>query len=515
MTTFNNINPSSSLVCVEFEPRPEGNLAFFHLKRGTDTAELKQWLSSANVGEELVAETQLEKHPVLIVRGAKSQNEILGVLATRDEQFRPAPFKHGVDIWGLRGNFSNAGQALQLLSSFMGKGFDGATFTFAVSSIAANTINILFGAEKSKDVHHLRALKEEFNKKFSEYMPQGATLHAPDEQRAELRKEPEKPKSAGEKFKDYMRRNSVRIGEIGLRYFGSIALVFPIKNWKLGWQEFTSAQGTLKSAIRQASNLETESKLAKGINGDKATLWVGVTYLIGKTIALFSKVPDRAYDPKPHTWLDTVREKYLFKLSSLIEAGAAGTLAYDRFVNRTILPSKLKMGKFQPFSAFGDKKLPDFLGGTGGAVFTAGLIIRYFAPFGSKVMNMEEINAHITDTLAQVPPEKLPQLIAESAATLVEHFKKAGKPMDFSKVYTQITTDLYRYHDVALPKQQLSPIDIASSPQWQANQEKRPESLAARIEKKEPLAAAAPPASLAAREDARPKDAGAVLGATA
>jgi hypothetical protein len=63
-------------------------------------------------------------------------------------------------------------------------------------------------------------------------------------------------------------------------------------------------------------------------------------------------------------------------------------------------------------------------------------------------MNMEELHAHISDSLAKVPPHELPQLIAECSASLVEHFK--DKQLDYGKVYTQIMTDMYRYHHIAL-----------------------------------------------------------------
>jgi hypothetical protein len=94
------------------------------------------------------------------------------------------------------------------------------------------------------------------------------------------------------------------------------------------------------------------------------------------------------------------------------------------------------------------KPMKDWAGTIGGGLFSAGYGIRLFAKFGEKQMNMEELHAHISDSLAKVPPEELPQLMADSAASLTEHFKDKG--LEFGKVYNQIMTDMYRYHHIAL-----------------------------------------------------------------
>lgn len=223
-----------------------------------------------------------------------------------------------------------------------------------------------------------------------------------------------------------MKRNSVTVGEIGLRYFGAIALAFPVSRWKAAARTM-GAEG-LKAGIKE------------GFNPDSFSGYTGAAYLAGKSIALFSKVPDPYDNTHKHSTIDTIREKYLFKLSSATEAVAAGLLAYNGLTQKKIL-SKGKLVR-------------DWPGGIGGMLFMSGLVIRMFAPFGTKELNMRELNAHITDSIAQVPIDKIPQATADTAAFLTEHFKDKkfrNQNVEFGKTYTELAADLYRYHNIALP----------------------------------------------------------------
>jgi len=157
--------------------------------------------------------------------------------------------------------------------------------------------------------------------------------------------------------------------------------------------------------------------------------------LTGKTTALPSKAPD-PYNPKPHTWLDTLREKFTFRTGGLIETVAFGMVGADAFMNKKISFKK------------GGKQYRDYISGIGGTLFTIRYLIRYWAPFGIKEMNMDEMYAHVTDSLAKMPPGKLPQLMAETAADLTDHFK--DKHLEYGKVFTQLMNELYRYHHIAL-----------------------------------------------------------------
>jgi hypothetical protein len=150
---------------------------------------------------------------------------------------------------------------------------------------------------------------------------------------------------------------------------------------------------------------------------------------MGKTIGLFSKVPD-PYNPKPHTMLDTIREKVLFRLSTIIETGAASTLAYGGF------KKDLKTGK------------RDFIGGLGGTVLAGGLTTRFFADFGTRVLDREELRAHLTDCLARIPANKLSQAVADTAAVLHERY--GNKSPGFALIYNNLIVALYRYHGIAV-----------------------------------------------------------------
>ena len=167
-------------------------------------------------------------------------------------------------------------------------------------------------------------------------------------------------------------------------------------------------------------------------NPDKFIFNAGGFWLAGKTLAFFAKTPD-PYNPE-RTALDKFREEYLFKISTATEAIGSTTMAYDSFVKRKI--------------TFGGKVSTDYLGSVGGMLFTTAFIMRLSAPYGVKDLNMEEVYAHATDTLAKTPPEKLPQLMADTAAYLTEHLK--DKNVQFGEVYNKLMTDLYRYHHIAL-----------------------------------------------------------------
>ncbi len=188
----------------------------------------------------------------------------------------------------------------------------------------------------------------------------------------------------------------------------------------------------------------------------------GIAYIVGKTIALGSKIPD-PYDTKPHTMLDTVREKMLFKVSTAIETTAAATLAVNG----------LKAGKATPqnpegarlFTRNRDYWIPeamkhqkfitrDWFGAAGGALFTGGLTIRFSAPFGTRVVDMKELTAHMAAALAQVPSDKLPQLVADSAMAIKAQFP--DQPHAFGSIYASLALELERYHQIKILKPQPS-----------------------------------------------------------
>lgn len=430
MTVYRNHTPDSPIVSVEFMPVSSGNFCFITLKSPHHREAIRQWLSSREIDQEIVAETALGGQHVLVTHGDRNTSEMMDLLAQHGDSLTPVLKKKHLNLWAVRGSLSMVGQVMQLMSGFLVKGPpDGPTITFALSNIVANFSNMAFGAQKTDDVHRMRFLKRTINHKLQPHVVTAGDLPGADEQRAPLRKPPEESYGISDKSLDTMQRHSVRLGEIGLRFFGSLAMAFPVAKWKSGLQ--TIAREGVGAAYQSAKNPDMWTRRA------------GLAYVLGKLIGIAAKTPD-PYNPKPHTMIDDIREKYLFRASTVIEAGAAATIAYDRFSHRKIrIPNR----SFIPKSLRGSTQ-PDFIGGIGGLLFVAAFAARYFAKFGVRALDMEELEAHISDSIARTQPEKLPQLMAETAATVKENLKDTD--ISYGEIFTQMMSDLYRYHHIAL-----------------------------------------------------------------
>lgn len=416
---YQNANGASGLSGIEFSAGKQGNIAVVHLRPHESSVDLKNWLSKQ--GHPLLAETTLGDHGVLIASMASTQEEMLNALKIRGDACVLPPEEKPFNPWAWRGAMSIVGQSLTLTSARMRNGgIDQATAIYAVCNLLANFTNIAFGAEKPEDTHRLHFLKQEFNRQISSHLPQGTTLPNPDESSLDRHKDGQSSSSISQSITTLIKHNSVKIGEIGLRYLGAFALVFPMTRWGQGFR------------LAKAESLQ--AGLKEAINPDGFNRAIGVVYLIGKTVGLFAKVPD-PYDPKPLTSWDSIREKALFKTSTVIEAGADSIMLYDRLKNK-----KINLGGAQ---------YPDYIGAAGSGIFIGAYGFRWFAPFGVKEMNLEELDAHIADGLAKVPPEKLPQLLADTTAYLTDHFKDKG--LGFASIYQQLSDDLARYHHIHLP----------------------------------------------------------------
>ncbi len=437
MALYTNTNPDSPIISVEFSPTSEGNITFLRTV-ASNNDKITEWLT-AN-GQSIISETLVEGQRILVTRGPKSQQEIMQLLNSNGENFKITGADHAFQPWKWRGNVTMAGHILQYISSGMRPGgVSAATKIFAGSNILANLTNIIFGAEESPDTNRLHYFKEKFNEQIHAELP-GINILPVTDKRAALHAQPQKPKSLGQKATDFMRHYSVRFGEIGLRFFGAFALAFPVANWK------SAAQALGKGALKEAYNL--------GKNENSAHFVAGSAYFLGKVVALFSKAPDPYADASKHNAFETFRTEYSFKLGGLIEGIAPFFLIKDYFTNPK-MQITLPNNKFLPESIAGKPfrgaKTTDFIGGTAGILFAIGQTIRFFAPFGTRKVDMNEIYAHITDTLALAPKDKLPQLLAQSAAAMQTHFKE--QKLEFGQVYTQLANDLYRYHGIALPDQ--------------------------------------------------------------
>lgn len=454
MTTYKSTKADSRLSGAEFIPVSDGNFSFFYLKNPADKGTEKQWLQS--IGQEIVAESLVDGQPVLVTHGQKTKEELQKLLTDRGESLALDTPKKPFNFWALRGGMSIIGQSLQLASSltqvekltesaailkpghphhnphlkpgmWVRKAFSPDLGVFAILNLIANAANIVYGGQKEEGENRLKHVKGMLNEGLEDHLTNGDTPLGIDEKRAELHKGPQPPKTFSQKFNEFAERNSVRFFEIGLRYVAAIALVLPFKKSKLaaGWSE-----------LRKGSPI-------KAYNAAKNTDWImrtaGWGYLTGKALALFTKVPD-PYEDKPHTLLDTIREKVVFKVGGLIESAAGAFIAVNAFKNRKVGRPNDNTPDIKPHI--------DYLSGVGGMLFAGGYIVRMWAPFGEKQVNMAEVYAHATDTLAKTPPEQLPQLMADTAATLKEHFK--DKPVSYGEIFTKMMTDLYRYQHIAL-----------------------------------------------------------------
>jgi hypothetical protein len=444
MATFNNTRKDSPISAVEFIKVPDGNFTFFYVDSPSQKEAVKQWLTSKDVGQEVIAETKIHKtddmvedRTVIVTHGDKTEADLRKLLADKGDTLEPKKDKQALmDFWTLRSIISVVGQSLQIFSSYFRltenkttgawerRGIDGSIMTFAVLNMLANASNFLFGSEKKPDDDHLDFLKKRFNEKISPHLPPGEQPIDPNDSCVKQREGEGRPPSMGEKMWEFMRQNSVRVGEIGLRFAAAIALVVPMNKGRDtfgGWRE-------LIKGIFTGNGVEA---LKAGLNKNSLQLAAGSLYLGGKTLALFTKVAD-PYEKKKHTMLDTVREDYVFQIGSLTEAVAGSIVALNAY------NSKIEVG---------GKAVRDWAGTIGGGLFSTGYLIRLGAKFGEKQMNMKELQAHVTDNLAKVTPAQLPQLLAESAAAIKDHFK--DKPLEFGQVYTQMMSDLYRYHHIA------------------------------------------------------------------
>lgn len=92
----------------------------------------------------------------------------------------------------------------------------------------------------------------------------------------------------------------------------------------------------------------------------------------------------------------------------------------------------------------------DYPGAIGNAVFVGGYGIRLAAPYGARQVQIPELAAHMADSLATLPPEKIPGQLAEMSRHLARHFE-GNQNVSLAQIYTQTTKELARQHHIHLP----------------------------------------------------------------
>ncbi len=358
--------------------------------------------------------------------------------------------------WFWRGATSILGQSLQIVSSlttFKPENIgadghaavkaDGAIFGFAALNLMANACNMSFGSQHKRDEHQLRYLKEEFNRQWQPYAIEGKNLPTV-EGKANLRREQE-DLTFGQQVHGFLKEQSVTFGELWLRILGTTSLIAPITKWPEAFEYVM--QGNVAKAAGAA------------INPDKSTLAVGVTMMVGKVSGLLAKEED-PYNPKPKSAVDQFREKIAFKLSSVIEGGAATYMMWDRYQNkRSVLGHDGDMNEpgFQAGpnetaqqvrarpESYMNQLRPDWAGTAGNLAFVDGYIMRYFAKVGSLDVDMKELTAHVSDGLATLPKDMIPDALAATAMGLKLHFHDK-KEITAGGIYDAVAADLERQH---------------------------------------------------------------------
>lgn len=430
MTRYTNTASHGLLASVEFSPMQTGNMAFLHLRDAGSLEQVKARLPA--LGQEVLAQTMVKGAPMLVTRGAKSPSDIVALLEKDGERLTLHTPKKPFDAWKIRSILGFGGQTLQLISSFLrpSRQIDPSVFMFAVTNLAANTINLIYRGQEVDDPHRLNYVKQELNTKLAPHLAEGQAPPSVHDHRSALRGEVRNDKALSG-FQNFMQKHSVNVGELGLRYLGAIGLAYPAPHWKASFKA-----GEMPP--RDPSNLR---------------FYAGLSSVVGKTIALASKIPD-PYDPKPKGWLNTLREKFTFLAGGLVEITSYSAFAYECFFNTTGKNARRGIrlnGHLQR----------DWIGGIGASMFVLGYITRSWAKYGQRHVNMEELYAHASDTIAKLPAEKVPQLLADTAAAMTEHFKDTPN-LDYATIYSNLAADLYRYHHIA-PKAVSQPIAAADS----------------------------------------------------
>jgi hypothetical protein len=383
-----------------------GAVAFIHLQKGANVAAIQERFTTLGGEQPILSEVVTAEHPILMLQSQKTPQELVDALTAQGEQLVAQTEEKKFNAWKWRGYTSLAGQTLTFISGiFSDRPRDDkiALCGFVVLNLLANASNIIFGAQKKEDSYQLQALKENFNAQIAPHLKEGESPLNPQEKRAELRKDEHHTETTGQKIFSTMQQYSTSFGEVGLRLLGATSLVTPAPK------------------IAKAITGEIPRTFANIKNDNPATYNAGLLTLLGKFTSLASKEPD-PYNPTPPTGLDKFREKITFPLSSVIEAAGAAIMAKDAYAKK------------------------DTAGAIGNLIFIGGYGIRFFAPYGSLEVNQKELHAHITDSLAKLPPEKIPSLLAETAVNLQQHFGK--KSPDIASLYAKLEADMLKYHQI-------------------------------------------------------------------
>ncbi len=462
-------NPNGNIKAAEFSQSDYAHVAMFEVQQGVDAAALL-----AHVPVTILTQTEKAGRNIVIAQVNKTEGAVLQALEGKGEMLVDAPEeKKGFDPMFARGAASIVGQGLQIASGLTvfdeekyrhnkdhpndqksALGMD--VLGFAGLNLAANFSNMIFGSQHKTDDNHTRMLKERFNDNIANYAENADALPDPNARAMDSRP-PEKLSFAQKAYK-FGQEQSITFGEVGLRTLGTMALIFPVNNLAPAFQKLKN-EG-VGAAFQEALNTDENGHLNK-------TGMSGAGMLLGKVTSMLAKEKD-PYNPKDANWLDTFREDYAFKTSTVIETGATAYMMVDRLKNKKSLlgVDKEELDKSINDGTFNvDNLNPDYLGGLGNLVFLGGYGMRFGASVGSMDADKEELYAHAADALMALNPADIPEALAGAAISLKEHFKE-DSTMTVTDVYTGIVKELEQQHNITisdLVKQQLSENNIVSA----------------------------------------------------
>jgi hypothetical protein len=437
-----NADDNSKVLGAEIKKNGDVDFGTFITNKNTSVNDLEQFATNAGIKLDIVSVAPAaEGGNVVIVKSKDCLSKLVDEINKNGSSLNEQIEEKHFDPWKWRAYTSIAGQGLQIASSFLAKNSSpdtAAIMGFGALNLAANFCNWTFGAQHNPDEHQLTYLKSQYRQAFAQIVENPDLLPKVDGNQLVSRVAEIPNKSFGDQVYETAQHYSTIGGEIGLRLAGATSLAFPFPNMPKALSLLM--QGQPYEAFQAAKN------------PNDVTFQAGIATLAGKFISLAAKAKD-PYSPEERNVVDVFREDIAFKASSVIEGAAAGYMMLNRLnfienkengmpsLNEDGTPKKneLKFAK------------NDYLGAAGNAIFIGGYGIRFTAPYGSLDVDMPHIYAFISDCLAQVPHEKIPETLMASAANLKQHFAD-NHDLSFTDIYAAISEDLYNHHgiDVAM-----------------------------------------------------------------
>ena len=446
MTVYKNNNPDEKSIFASVDLDDTNNTAFFFVRNEVDVEKAKNSLASA--GQTIIAQSYVKGHTVLITQGTISKEELFDKISTaRGDKFELVPPEEKTTLkfikengWKIRGGSSVIGQSATLFTAANsvsvadavsgGKPkFDPAKGFFAIFNLAANCVNYFFGGQKEADTKGLDKFDEIIADEVNRYLPSNQKQLSPDDVR-KLSYMSDKERADHEKDKGFwgaVKRNSVQLGEVGLRTLGSFALMFgPLVavlirpwNWKSGFG--TIFQGSVKEIF------------AKSRSKDNFTFVAGIGMMSGKIMGLLAQTQDP--NNPPTTYWEEIRQKVLWPVSSFVEMISQGAMTYDEHKNKLL--------------AIGGKYYYNITGVLGNAILTVPPYpTRLVLPYGKKVLDIDEVQARLLDEVHKLPKDKIPEVLARVTARMVEHI--GDDSPSFTELYRKLIDKLEKYHSISV-----------------------------------------------------------------